>query len=96
MTLTSSCISNDSPTSINTGSINIPKVITETIYNTNVTDLDFKSSYSVAVAVFTIFFLIFLAVGGFLMFKFIKNRKIFKEKQDDVTRLEMDLKKWME
>lgn len=39
-------------------------------------DMDFKDKYTVAVAVFTIFFVLLIVISGLFICKFIKTRKV--------------------
>jgi len=81
MSLTSSCLwneidasSDDSGDDNNNGTST--QVITQYVVQTVYLDSDFKTKYDVAVAVFTVFFVILLGLAGYLIYAFIKNRKI--------------------
>ena len=46
-----------------------------------VTDIEYKKKFRVAVALYTIFMLALLAGTGFMVFKFLKNRKELIQQQ---------------
>eukprot|EP00347_Sterkiella_histriomuscorum_P020217 403338641 len=60
----------------------------EYVVEEEVTDLDFKSKYQVAVALFTIFFILLLVASGFFIYKFIKNRKVLAAESKTVKTFE--------
>jgi hypothetical protein len=50
-----------------------------------VTDADFRTKFRVAVAIYTIFFILLLGGTGFIVMKFLKNRKqmVLEQKSKD-------------
>ena len=60
----------------------------EYVVEEEVTDLDYKSKYQVAVALFTIFFILLLVASGFFIYKFIKNRKVLAAESKTVKTFE--------
>ena len=61
-------------------------------YNNIFTDQGFKSKYQAAVAVFTIFFLVFLAIIVFFVWKILKGRKEYEEITQHGNELKLKIK----